>query len=176
MKRIKALSFLACTLVFSVFTLVSCEKEGINDNLNENTQNVVDDTNWGTKNTRSCPDNLTYNSCNFTSGDGRDYPNQFTMVNLLDNCHRESLPNGCSWTSTYETKTIYVHLDNCCKSAAQLNANIDSWMQKAKDERPAGGFLIVDYERTGGLMESTFGPYRMYVKVTYRKKSGYAIR
>ena len=49
MKRIKALSFLACALLFSVFTLVSCEKEGINDNLNENTQNVVDDTNWGTK-------------------------------------------------------------------------------------------------------------------------------
>ena len=176
MKRIKALSFLACTLLFSVFTLVSCEKEEVTENVIENGQTKVENDNWGTKNSRSCPDDLINNSCNFTSGNGRDYPNQYTMVNLLDNCHRESLPNGCNWTSDIVTKTIYVHLNNCCKSANTLNANIDSWMQKAKDERPSGGYLIVGYERTGGLMESTFGPYRMYIKVTYRRKSGYAIR
>lgn len=119
---------------------------------------------------QSCPETLVHDGCNFTSGTGTDLQNQFTMVTLLNNCRIESLSPGCSWTSTTQTKLFNADLSNCCFSASSLNAQIDSWKQIAVSMRPGSDYVITGYQRINGFMVTAYGPYRMVICVTYRKK------
>lgn len=118
----------------------------------------------------SCPETLTNNGCNFTSGTGTDLQNQFTMVNLLNSCRVESLSPGCSWTTVTQTKLFNADLSNCCFSASSLNSQIDSWKQIAVSMRPGSDYVIIGYQRLNGFMVTAYGPYRMSMSVTYRKK------
>lgn len=119
----------------------------------------------------SCPDNLTNDGCNFTSGTGRDHPNQFLMVSMMNNCRTESLPSNCSWDGNItQTRDIEVDLNNCCYPFGTFNAVMNGWKALAASNRPAGNYLIIDYQRITGYMVTTYGPYRMVIRVTYRKK------
>ena len=124
----------------------------------------------------SCPDNLTDDGCNFVTGSGRDHPNQFTMVGMMNNCRTESLPAGCSWAGNVtQTKIIEVDLNNCCYPFSSLNFAMNSWKALAASNRPAGNYLIINYQRINGYMVTVYGPYRMVIQVTYRKKGNCAV-
>lgn len=119
----------------------------------------------------SCPDNLTNDGCNFISGSGRDHPNQFLMVGLMNNCRTEALPANCSWDGNItQTHNIEVDLNNCCYPFSALNAAMNAWKALAASNRPASNYLIINYERIDGFMVTSYGPYRMVIKVTYRKR------
>jgi hypothetical protein len=119
----------------------------------------------------SCPDDLINDGCNFTSGTGRDHPNQFLMVNMMNNCRTESLPANCSWDGNItQTQTIQVNLNNCCYPFSSLNAVLNSWKTLAQSNRPAANYLITNYQRVSGYMATVYGPYVMVISVTYRKK------
>jgi hypothetical protein len=118
-----------------------------------------------------CPDDLTDDGCNFTSGTGRDHPNQFLMVTMMNNCRTESLPSNCVWAGNItETRNIEVDLNNCCYPFSSLNWAMNSWKALAMSNRPASNYLITNYQRINGYMVTAYGPYRMVIRVTYRKK------
>jgi hypothetical protein len=119
-----------------------------------------------------CDDNLTNDGCNFTSGEGRDHPNQYLMVDLMTPCRTEPLPANCTWAAgnITETRTIEVDLSNCCFPASSLNFQMNNWKAQAMSVRPSSSYLITNYERINGYMVTVYGPYRMVIRVTYRKK------
>jgi hypothetical protein len=118
-----------------------------------------------------CPDDLTNDGCNFTSGTGRDHPNQYLMVNMMNNCRTEPLPSNCTWSGNItETRNIEVDLNNCCYPASSLNFQMNTWKALAASNRPASNFLITNYQRISGYMVTSYGPYRMVIRVTYRKR------
>jgi hypothetical protein len=119
----------------------------------------------------ACPNNLTNDGCNFTSGSGEDYPNQYLMVNMMNPCRTEGLPAGCAWDGYItQTRDIEVDLSNCCYPFSSLNFQMNSWKGLAITNRPASNYLITNYQRISGYMVTTYGPYRMKIRVTYRKK------
>lgn len=118
-----------------------------------------------------CPDDLENDGCNFISGTGRDHPNQYLMVDLMNGCRTEPLPSTCSWIGyTIQTRNIEVDLNNCCYPYSSLNAAMNNWKALAAANRPDSNYLITGYERINGYMVTVYGPYRMVIKVTYRKK------
>lgn len=185
MKKLKMRHKIKYSFVFfciGLFLITSCEKEELKTEKIENeVENIStkrihqEDGSEGVcyANRASCPDNLTNNGCDFTSGSGRDMPNQYLMVNLLNNCRRESLPSNCSWWSgnITQTRTIYVYLNNCCYPASAMTGRLNSWKNAAVSAKPNSSYLITNYERIGGVMlNHPYGPYRMSIRVTYRKK------
>jgi hypothetical protein len=119
----------------------------------------------------SCPDDLANDGCNFTSGTGRDHPNQFLMVSMMNNCRTESLPANCSWDGNItQTQTMQVNLNNCCYPFNTFNAVLNGWKTLAQSNRPASNYLITNYQRVSGYMATPYGPYVMIISVTYRKK------
>jgi hypothetical protein len=119
-----------------------------------------------------CPDDLVNDGCNFTSGTGRDHPNQYLMVDMMTPCRTEPLPSNCSWAAgnITETRNIQVDLNNCCYPASSLTFQMNNWKAQAMSVRPSSSFLITDYERINGFMVTPYGPYRMIIRVTYKKK------
>ncbi|WP_128755218.1 hypothetical protein [Aquimarina sediminis] len=180
MKNLKAFNQLKCfvlILCIGTFLMTSCEQdeelkleklEEITTKKSEKGEEISGECYVGRA---SCPDNLTNNGCDFTSGSGRDMPNQYLMVDMLNNCRRQSLPSNCSWWSNItETRVIKVDLNNCCYPAYAMTGRLNSWKNAAVAARPSSAYLITNYERIGGFMVTTYGPYRMSIRVTYRKK------
>ncbi|MEO8516289.1 MAG: hypothetical protein ABI426_06075 [Flavobacterium sp.] len=175
LKRIKLGSYVIVALFAGFLFFVSCNKEeAVTPEKQEVTAKAPGELNFkaaeNTSATSSCPETLTNDGCNFTSGTGTDLQNQFTMVNLLNSCRVESLSPGCRFTSVTQTKLFNADLSNCCFSASSLNSQIDSWKQIAVNMRPGSDYVIVGYQRLNGFMVTTYGPYRMSISVTYRKK------
>ncbi|MGH2665178.1 hypothetical protein [Flavobacterium sp.] len=176
LKQIKLGSYFIMALFAGSLFFVSCNKEDVvTPEKEEITAKAPGDLNFhapgGAANTmQSCPETLTNDGCNFTSGTGTDLQNQFAMVTLLNSCRVESLSPGCSWTTVTQTKLFNADLSNCCFSANSLNAQIDSWKQIAVNMRPGSDYVIVSYQRINGFMVTAYGPYRMGMSVTYRKK------
>ncbi|RZS93629.1 hypothetical protein [Aquimarina brevivitae] len=160
------------------FVLFSCEKDDINFPEEPNNEQVLQKTDerpdqgsYCVNYDRGCADDLIDDGCNFTSGNGRDMPNQYLMVDMLNDCRRETLPNNCSWVgNTTVTTTIEVDLNNCCYPFYALNSRLDSWKAQAQAAKPNSSYLITNYQRIGGYMVTSYGPYRMKIRVTYRKK------
>lgn len=120
----------------------------------------------------SCAEDLANDGCNFTSGTGTDFQNQYTMVTLMNSCRTEALPANCGWLNDTQIRTIAVDLNNCCYNGSVLNAQMNGWKQAAINARPASDYIITGYQRVNGfMMNYPYGPYRMEVNVTYRKKS-----
>ncbi|MBQ4821899.1 hypothetical protein [Aquimarina sp. MMG016] len=172
-------------LLLSLFIFSSCERDELTSIETESdyieqsdTKNLEHETQTSSQcystNRGSCDDNLTNNGCNFTTGQGRkgrDMPNQYLMVNMLDNCRTEQLPANCSWVGNHtQTRVIEVDLNNCCSPAYALNSRLDNWRDLAIANKPDSSYLITDYERIYGFMVTSYGPYRMRIRVTYRKK------
>lgn len=176
LKGIKLGTYVIVALSAGFLFFVSCNKEeAVTPEKQEITAKAPGELNFKpgvspSATSSSCPETLTNNGCNFTSGTGTDLQNQFTMVNLLNSCRVESLSPGCSWTSVTQTKLFNADLSNCCFSASSLNAQIDSWKQIAVSMRPGSDYVIVGYQRLNGFMVTAYGPYRMSMSVTYRKK------
>ncbi|MFM9989405.1 hypothetical protein [Flavobacterium sp.] len=175
---------LGSTVIIALFAnlvfFTSCDKDNNASSENSEKQETVlkNTDNLNFKSTdgnvakiASCPETLTNDGCNFTSGYGTDLNSQFTMVNLLNSCRTESLPAGCSWSSYTETRFIDIDYSNCCYTANELNVKTDACKQLAINARPSSGYLITNYQRINGFMVTTYGPYRMRVAVTYRAKS-----
>ncbi len=178
MKKLTLSRFFIVALFMSFAILASCEKdeavtfekektfskssEALNFSSTENSTSAA---------SSACAENLTNDGCNFTSGTGTDMQNQFTMVNLLNGCRTESVPAGCSLTAITTTRTINADLSNCCYGFASLNAQMNGWKQLAMNARPASDYIITGYTRINGFMVTTYGPYRMVISVTYRKKT-----
>ncbi|TGD57258.1 hypothetical protein [Flavobacterium humi] len=174
-KKTNVMKSFAVALFASVVFFASCNKEEAVPSENENiTAKAPGELNFqppGSALTmQSCPETLVNDGCNFTSGTGTDLQNQFTMVSLLNSCRIESLSPGCSWTSTTQTKLFNADLSNCCFSAGSLNTQIDGWKQMAVSMRPGSDYVITGYQRINGFMVTAYGPYRMVISVTYRKK------
>lgn len=176
LKRVKLGSYVTIALLAGFLFFVSCNKEEVaTPEKQEVTAKALGELNFkptgsASAATSSCPETLTNNGCNFTSGTGTDLQNQFTMVNLLNSCRVESLTPGCSWTSVTQTKLFNADLSNCCFSFGSLNTQIDGWKQVAVNMRPGSDYVIVGYQRLNGFMVTAYGPYRMSMSVTYRKK------
>ncbi|MDY8135562.1 hypothetical protein [Aquimarina sp. 2201CG5-10] len=182
MKKVNSKITLLIFILIGMIIFSSCEKDDLiinekNQELKENSTNkssesTSESANYCSINGRSsCDDNLTNDGCNFTSGEGRDMPNQFLMVDMLNNCRTEPLPNNCNWHGNHiQTRIIEVDLSNCCSPAYALNSRLDSWKGLAMANRPNSSYIITNYERISGFMVTTYGPYRMRIRVTYRKK------
>lgn len=174
-------SFLIVCVCIGAFLITSCEQEEELriEKLEENAEEI---TTKGLEQGEgaggvcyvgraSCSDNLTNDGCDFTSGNGRDMPNQYLMVDMLNNCRRESLPSNCNWWSSItQTRVIKVDLNNCCYPASAMTGRLNTWKDAAMYARPSSSYLITNYERIGGFMVTVYGPYRMSIRVTYRKK------
>lgn len=166
------------TLVVAFAILASCEDKLATDNRPQDVplvdakspDQVPSPSLFSTS--ASCSDDLANDGCNFTSGSGRDYPNQFLMVAMMSNCRTEGLPAGCSWDGNItQTKIIEVDLSNCCYPFSSFNFTLNSWKALAVSNRPASDYLITNYQRINGYMVTTYGPYRMVIQVTYKKKA-----
>ncbi|WP_158629494.1 hypothetical protein [Flavobacterium microcysteis] len=116
-----------------------------------------------------CPENLTNDGCNFTSGSGIDQQNFYTMISLLNNCRTEALPAGCSLSDT-TTRIIVANLNGCCNSASALNAQMNAWKQLAMNVRPGSDYIITGYQLIRYYSVSSYD-YRLDINVTYRKKT-----
>ncbi len=117
-----------------------------------------------------CPDDVTNNGCIFVSGMGNSSQNQFTMVGMLNNCKTEEPPLNCGLGAT-ELRTIDVDFSPYnCDDAATLNAYLNGINQQAINARPTSDFIITGYQRVRGYMVTAYGPYRMELSFTYRKK------
>lgn len=164
------------TFIIAFAFVASCaEDESLTENRSQNEQlpeaMALDGSPFTTPSSIGCPDDLTNDGCNFTSGTGRDHPNQFLMVNMMNNCRTESLPSNCSWAGNItQTRDIEVDLNNCCYPFSAFNAVMNNWKAIAASNRPASNYLITNYQRITGYMVTTYGPYRMVIRVTYRKK------
>lgn len=176
LKGIKLGTYVIVALFAGFLFFVSCNKEEIvTPEKQEITAKAPGELNFkptesASAATQGCPETLTNDGCNFTSGTGTDLQNQFTMVTLLNSCRVESLSPGCSWTTVTQTKLFNADLSNCCFNASSLNSQIDSWKQIAVNMRPGSDYVIVGYQRINGFMVTAYGPYRMGMSVTYRKK------
>ncbi len=112
---------------------------------------------------------LTHTACEFTGGCDSVFQRHQLMIDMLDNCKRESLPSNCSWWGNRTiTKTFSVDISNCGTPAYALNATVNRWEQLAKDNKPRG-YLITKYEKQNGYMVTRYGPYRLTIEVTYRQ-------
>jgi hypothetical protein len=173
LKRWMNSSFKIAVFVMGITFLVSCEDQLTSDDRSPNEQVLAEQSsplNFSAA-AMSCADNLANDGCNFTSGTGRDHPNQFLMVSMMNNCRTESLPPNCSWDGNQtQTRTMEVDLNNCCYPFNTFNAVMNGWKSLAQSNRPAGNYLITNYQRINGYMVTVYGPYRMVISVTYRKK------
>ena len=163
--------------IFLSLILFSCEKEEIINETDQTSEELIlkteerPDNSYCPNYDRSCSDDLINNGCDFISGNGRDMPNQYLMVDMLNNCRTEPLPSNCSWQGYItETNDIEVDLNNCCYPAYALNSRLDSWKNLATSAKPNSSYLITNYQRISGFMVTPYGPYRMKIRVTYRKK------
>lgn len=167
-----AMLFLALSVVVSCSEDASLEERPTNERAIEGTPGETSNPgdSFGAS-LLSCPDDLTNDGCNFTAGTGRDHPNQFLMVNMMNNCRTEPLPSNCTWDGNItQTRTIEVDLNNCCYPFSSLNFAMNNWKALAIANKPASNYLITNYQRINGYMVTTYGPYRMVIQVTYRKK------
>jgi hypothetical protein len=178
MKKLTIFRFFIVALFVGFITLASCEKDEAATfekeaviSKSSGPLNFSPAENSASAASLSCAENLTNDGCNFTSGTGTDMQNQFTMVNLLNGCRTESVPAGCSLTAITATRTINADLSNCCYGPASLNAQMNGWKQLAMNARPASDYIITGYTRINGFMVTAYGPYRMVISVTYRKKT-----
>lgn len=159
--------------VASVALLASCQDQLLSEERSQHDLGITDQSTTPDFNAAamSCPDNLAHDGCNFTSGTGRDHPNQFTMVSMMNNCRTEPLPANCSWDGNVtQTKIMQVNLNNCCYPFNTFNAVMNGWKSLAQSIRPAGNYLITNYTWVSGSMATPYGPYVMTIAVTYRKK------
>lgn len=178
MKKLKLGSAFIIALFTGLVFITSCDKDNNTSLENPEKQERVlkntDNLNFETNNVAkvsACPETLTNDGCNFTSGTGVEAQSQFTMINLLNGCRTESLPAGCRWTSNITTRYIDVDFNLSCCPASQLNIKTETIKHLAINAKPSSNYLITNYQRTSGFMVSTYGPYRMRVLVTYREKS-----
>ena len=183
MKTLKTKNLFSIVLIIflTVFIITSCNKEEIpsieegnskKELLQNKSHEGEEDYSVCNESRLSC-DTLTDDGCNFLTGEGKDFSEQYLMVNMLNNCRTEALPSNCGWASgnITQTRTIQVDLNNCCSPASALNARLNGWKGLAVANKPNSSYLITSYQRTGGFMVTTYGPYRMNIKVTYRKKA-----
>lgn len=164
--------------VMSLALLASCQDQLLSEERSQHEPALTDQPSTPDFNAAamSCPDNLANDGCNFTSGTGRDHPNQFTMIGMMNNCRTESLPANCSWDGNVtQTKIIQVNLNNCCYPFNTFNAVMNGWKTLAQNNRPSGNYLITNYTWVSGSMATPYGPYVMVIAVTYRKKGMCAI-
>jgi hypothetical protein len=172
-KKWMTLSIKIVMLIVSLAFLVSCQDQLLSEERSQSepgisNQSPIADFNAAAM---SCPDDLVNDGCNFTSGTGRDHPNQFLMVSMMNNCRTESLPANCAWDGNItQTQTMQVNLNNCCYPFNTFNAVLNGWKTTAQNNRPSGGYLITNYQRVTGYMATPYGPYVMVISVTYRKK------
>ena len=179
MKTFKKLSLVFAVVLFSMAMLSSCQKEESLSPVNttessELVQQVKIKCYFNTKS--SCPENLVQDAgqCLYVSGEGRDMDNRFDMVDMLNNCHIDPLPSGCSWANGNITTTemIDVPLNNCCVPFNSLNSKMMGWKNSAISNAPASNYLVVGYEALGGIMANGgYGPYMFRIRVTYRKRN-----
>lgn len=176
MKTINKFKIAFAVMIFSVVTISSCQKEeNLNPVVNSSTEDLVQQVK--TKNyfnTKSaCNEDLIQDAgqCLYTSGEGKDMTNRFDMVDMLNNCHIDPLPNGCSWLgNTTTTEMIDVPLNNCCSPFNSLNGKLLSWKNTAIANKPSGNYAVTGYEALGGIMmNGGYGPYLFKIRVTYRK-------
>ena len=175
MKTLNKIIIAFAAVIFSMAVISSCQKE---ENLNPVNTNSSETLVQQTKvksyfNTKSvCAEDLVQDAgqCLYTSGDGRDMTNRFDMVDMLNNCHIDPLPSGCSWLgNTTTTEMIDVSMNNCCSPFNYLNGKLLGWKNSAIANKPSGNYAIVGYEALVGYMQTTYGPYMFRIRVTYRK-------
>lgn len=119
--------------------------------------------------TLSCAEDLLNDGCNFTTGTGTDAYNQYTMINLMNNCRTETVPAGCTLGAT-TSAIIVARLNGCCYNGNVLNTQMDAWKQLAINARPAADYVITGYQLIRYYSVSYYD-YRLDINVTYRKKT-----